>query len=111
VRFIEKASKGSLQQSAFYSKDYFMKQFARRRGTMSQHTMSRIAVNRQHVRLNVMLEPARKAKLAALTALTGKSAGVILGEALDTYVAGLPAEDRRAVEALAKRSRRGNSTS
>jgi predicted transcriptional regulator len=58
---------------------------------------------RGYPKMTVMMKPATKAQLKALSLMTRKPAWRILDQALADYVKALPAEDRRALESLAKR--------
>jgi predicted DNA-binding protein len=61
-----------------------------------------VAVSR-FPRLTVIMEQAVKDRLEALSSITGKPAYQIIREALEAHLASLPVEDRRLVEAQAKR--------
>lgn len=61
-----------------------------------------VAVSR-FPRLTVIMEQAVKDRLEALGSITGKPAYQIIREALEAHLASLPVEDRRLVEAQAKR--------
>ena len=54
-------------------------------------------------RLTVIMEQAVKDRLEALSSITEKPAYQIIREALEAHLASLPIEDRRLVEAQAKR--------
>lgn len=54
-------------------------------------------------RLTVIMEHAIKDRLEALSSITGKPAYQIIREALEAHISALPPEDRRLVEAQAKR--------
>jgi predicted DNA-binding protein len=53
--------------------------------------------------LTVIIEQTLKDRLEALSSITGKAAYQIIREALESHLAALPPEDRRLVEAQAKR--------
>jgi hypothetical protein len=55
-------------------------------------------------RLSLTVRPITKAKLEAVTTLEGRPAWRIVEDSINLYVERMPAEDRRAVEAIAKRS-------
>jgi predicted DNA-binding protein len=61
-------------------------------------------------RLTVIMEQGVKDRLEALGSITGKPAYQIIREALEAHLASLPAEDRRLVEAQAKRMQEHRTT-
>ena len=61
-----------------------------------------VAVSR-FPRLTVIMEQAVKDRLEALSSITGKPAYQIIREALESLLASLPPEDKRLVEAQARR--------
>lgn len=61
-----------------------------------------VAVSR-FPKLTVIMEQSVKDRLEALSLITGKPAYQIIREALEAYLAALPLEDKRLVEAQAKR--------
>ena len=52
----------------------------------------------------IRLPPRSRAGLDALSVLLGKDRSSIVAEALEALIEGLPAEDRRTVDALRKRA-------
>lgn len=55
-------------------------------------------------RATVYLPPETEAQLAAMRAITGQPMWRVVHDAVGALVAGLPPEDRRAVEALVRRA-------
>jgi len=53
--------------------------------------------------MTVLIKPVTRARVKALCSMTGLPAWRIVEQALVGYINNLPAEDRRALESLAKR--------
>ena len=55
-------------------------------------------------KLTISIRPTTKAKLDAVSAIEKKPAWKIVEDGIGLYVDGMPAEDRRMVDAIARRS-------
>ena len=58
----------------------------------------------EYPKLTVSIRPTTKSKLDAVTAIEKKPAWRIIEDGIGLYVDGMPAEDRRMVDAIARRS-------
>jgi predicted RNA-binding protein Jag len=58
----------------------------------------------EYPKLTVSIRPITKAKLDAVSALEKKSAWRVVDEGITLYVERMPAEDRRMVDAIARRT-------
>jgi predicted RNA-binding protein Jag len=58
----------------------------------------------EYPKLTVSIRPATKARLDAVTALEKKPAWRVVEDGITLYVGGMPAEDRRMVDAIARRA-------
>ena len=58
----------------------------------------------EYPKLTVSIRPATKARLDAVTAIERKPAWKVVEEGITFYVGKMPAEDRRMVETIAKRT-------
>jgi hypothetical protein len=58
---------------------------------------------RDYPKLNVTIKPATKALLRAASMVEGRSDWLIVDDAITKYIEQMPAQDRRAIEGLAKR--------
>jgi len=58
----------------------------------------------EYPKLTVSIRPTTKARLDAVTALENRPAWKVVEDGITLYVEGMPAEDRRIVESITKRT-------
>ena len=58
----------------------------------------------EYPKLTVSIRPTTKARLDAVTAIEKKPAWRVIEDGIGLYVDGMPAEDRRMVDAIARRA-------